>query len=177
MDLSNRITQLRKQEGFSQENLGEKLNVSRQAVSKWESGQSTPDLDYIIKMCEIFNVSADYLILGKEPLLEQQTTGTNKDIQVNVAPAPVNLVSSLNKPFWLGIVLLLLGGIGVLVFLVLSIINPWGTLIGKYYFEGLLGYLFGTKTILAFILCCLVGCFGLGLTIYSTFSKSTNVSS
>ena len=51
---------------MSQEQLGEALGVSRQAVSKWESGQTKPDLDTVSKMCELFHLSADYLLLGKE---------------------------------------------------------------------------------------------------------------
>ena len=48
MNLSEKIMMLRKKEGWSQEELAEKLNVSRQSVSKWESGQAKPDLDKII---------------------------------------------------------------------------------------------------------------------------------
>ena len=51
---------------MSQEQLGEALGVSRQAVSKWESGQTKPDLEAVGKMCELFHLSADYLLLGKE---------------------------------------------------------------------------------------------------------------
>ena len=62
MNLSEKIQDLRKQNNLSQEQFAEKLNVSRQAVSKWESGQSIPDVDKIIAMSEIFEVSTDYLL-------------------------------------------------------------------------------------------------------------------
>ncbi len=62
MNISEKIHQLRKQKGISQEQLAELLNVSRQSVSKWESGQSMPDLDKIIPLSNIFNVSTDYLL-------------------------------------------------------------------------------------------------------------------
>ena len=65
MELNERITQARKQAGLTQEQLGEALGVSRQAVSKWESGQANPDVIYIIKMCELFQLSADWLLMGK----------------------------------------------------------------------------------------------------------------
>lgn len=52
----------RKQNGWSQEDLAEKLNVSRQSVSKWESGASVPDLDKILKLSNIFGVSTDCLL-------------------------------------------------------------------------------------------------------------------
>lgn len=62
MILADKIMQLRKQFGWSQENLAEALNVSRQSVSKWESGNSIPDLSKILKMAEIFGVTTDYLL-------------------------------------------------------------------------------------------------------------------
>lgn len=62
MTLSEKITCLRKKEGWSQEQLAEKLNVSRQAVSKWESGQSIPDVDKIISMATLFHVTTDFLL-------------------------------------------------------------------------------------------------------------------
>ena len=66
MELNERIIQARKQAGLTQEQLGEKLGVSRQAVSKWESGQANPDVAYITEMCKLFEVTSDWLLLGKE---------------------------------------------------------------------------------------------------------------
>ena len=66
MELKDRIALARKQAGLSQEQLGEKLGVSRQAVSKWEAGQSNPDLTYVAEMCRLFGVSSDWLLLGEE---------------------------------------------------------------------------------------------------------------
>ena len=66
MSLNERIAQARRAAGLSQEQLGEALGVSRQAVSKWESGQTRPDLDSLSAMCELFHLSADYLLLGRE---------------------------------------------------------------------------------------------------------------
>lgn len=66
MELKERIALARKQAGLSQEQLGEKLGVSRQAVSKWESGQSNPDVAYLAEMCRLFGVSSDWLLLGQE---------------------------------------------------------------------------------------------------------------
>lgn len=62
MILADKIMKLRKRCGWSQEELAEQLGISRQSVSKWESGASIPDLDKIIKMSTIFNVSTDYLL-------------------------------------------------------------------------------------------------------------------
>lgn len=62
MILADKIINERKKLGWSQEELADKLEVSRQSVSKWESAQSTPDLNRILKMAEIFSVSTDYLL-------------------------------------------------------------------------------------------------------------------
>lgn len=62
MDLADKIAKLRKQNGWSQEELAARLDISRQAVSKWESGASVPDLDKIIRMSNIFGVTTDYLL-------------------------------------------------------------------------------------------------------------------
>ncbi len=62
MGFAEKLSQLRKQKGWSQEELAEKINVSRQSVSKWEIGQSVPELEKIIILSEIFGVSLDYLL-------------------------------------------------------------------------------------------------------------------
>lgn len=62
MSLGDKIIELRRQKGWSQENLAERLGVTRQPVSKWESGASVPDLDKIVGMSELFGVTTDYLI-------------------------------------------------------------------------------------------------------------------
>lgn len=61
MILAEKISEERKKNGWSQEELAEKLSVSRQSVSKWESGQSVPDLNRILEMARIFGVTTDYL--------------------------------------------------------------------------------------------------------------------
>lgn len=66
MSISERLHELRKQAGYSQEQVAEMLEISRQAVSKWESGQGKPEIDNIVKLTEIYNVSADYILLGTE---------------------------------------------------------------------------------------------------------------
>lgn len=62
MILADKIMTLRKKNGWSQEELAEKLNVTRQSVSKWEGAQSVPDLEKILQMSQIFGVTTDYLI-------------------------------------------------------------------------------------------------------------------
>ena len=62
MILAEKIIKLRKQNGWSQEDLAMHMGVSRQSVSKWESMTSIPDLDKIVKLSNLFGVSTDYLL-------------------------------------------------------------------------------------------------------------------
>ena len=62
MELSQKITYLRKQKGWSQEQLAAKLEVSRQAVYKWEAGISQPEIDKLKKIARLFDVSFDELL-------------------------------------------------------------------------------------------------------------------
>lgn len=62
MDIGGKIQTLRKQFGISQEQLAERLGVSRQSVSKWEAGQATPEIEKVLALSEVFGVSTDYLI-------------------------------------------------------------------------------------------------------------------
>ena len=77
MILAEKIVQERKKNGWSQEDLADKLGVSRQSVSKWESAQSVPDLQRILEMSKLFEVSTDYLLKDEveerpsEPLSEE----------------------------------------------------------------------------------------------------------
>ena len=65
MSFSDNLCCLRKKANLSQENISEALHVTRQAVSKWESGQSLPDVETCIKLCEILQVSPNRLLLGE----------------------------------------------------------------------------------------------------------------
>ena len=70
MIFADKLIALRKKAGWSQEELAQQLNVSRQSVSKWEGAQSVPDLDKIVQLSRIFGVSTDYLL--KDELEEQE---------------------------------------------------------------------------------------------------------
>ena len=66
MDFSEKLLTLRKANNLTQEQLAEKLEVSRQSVSKWESGQATPELEKIVALSAVFDVSTDYLLKSSE---------------------------------------------------------------------------------------------------------------
>lgn len=81
MIFADKIIEERKKNGWSQEELASKLGVSRQAVSKWESAGSIPDLKRILQMSELFGVTTDYLLkdeIEEEPLNEYTETNTIK---------------------------------------------------------------------------------------------------
>lgn len=66
MNFSEKLVTLRKAKDLTQEQLAEKLNVSRQSVSKWESSQAVPELDKIVAMSAVFDVTTDYLLKSSE---------------------------------------------------------------------------------------------------------------
>lgn len=64
MEFSTQLKKIRTENGWTQDDLAEKLYVSRQAISKWESDESVPDLNNLVKLAEILNTPLDYLVLG-----------------------------------------------------------------------------------------------------------------
>ena len=65
-ELSERLYELRREAKYSQEELAEMLNISRQALSKWETGQANPDINNIMKLSKIYHKSTDYILFGEE---------------------------------------------------------------------------------------------------------------
>ena len=79
MNIADRILYLRKSNGISQEELADKVGVSRQAVSKWESEQSMPDVEKIIIMSDYFNVTTDYILKGIEVVENKEEKSKEKN--------------------------------------------------------------------------------------------------
>jgi transcriptional regulator with XRE-family HTH domain len=77
MSFAEKINQLRREKGFSQEQLAEKVNVSRQAVSKWETGEAQPDMSKLLFLCDAFEVSMDELC-GRERGAEKRTASNRR---------------------------------------------------------------------------------------------------
>ena len=83
MNFASNLQKLRKKENMSQEALAERLDVTRQSVSKWESGASYPEMDKLISICKIFNVDMDTLVNGdvlEEKTQEKETVINTKDL-------------------------------------------------------------------------------------------------
>lgn len=83
MNIADRIQHLRKSKGISQEELADKIGVSRQAVSKWESEQSAPDIEKIVLLSDFFDVTTDYILKGIEPV-PHETISEKKKPDANI---------------------------------------------------------------------------------------------
>ena len=91
MKYNEKLIELRKKEGLSQEELGYRLNVTRQTISKWELGQTTPEMEKIIEISKIFNISVDELINSsenkeieeKKEIKQESTTSNVNEKNVN----------------------------------------------------------------------------------------------
>lgn len=93
MTLGEKITHLRKKRGLSQEELAITLNVSRQAVSKWETGEAKPDTDKVVALAEYFEVTTDWLLRDIAPL--ETHTGTDAHMSPAQARAGAPLLLCL----------------------------------------------------------------------------------
>lgn len=107
MRIGKRLSELRKKHGFTQEQLADRLGTTRQAVSKWESEKSNPDLDYVIQMGKIFGVSMDYLLLGTEPAFPDPKSSNVNNSQ-NGVPAPKRRKTAYLLSLCFGALILLL---------------------------------------------------------------------
>jgi transcriptional regulator with XRE-family HTH domain len=109
MALSEKLYGLRKRSGLSQEQLAEQLGVSRQAISKWESGVSVPESDKLVAISDYFEVSVDYLLKEGEPA------------QVQAEPPR----KAVGKTKWLiGMVGCVGGVLGLIIWGLMSLLNP-----------------------------------------------------
>lgn len=107
VDIAERLQALRKKAGYSQEQVAEMLGLSRQAISKWESGQGKPEIDNVIKLTEIYHVSADYILLGTE----------NKEVK----PTPEKKGLSIEYRKAIGIVMIVVGTAIATLFLITAL--------------------------------------------------------
>ena len=70
MNLGEKLFELRKNKNLTQDDVAEKLNVTRQTVSKWETNLSTPDFDKIVPLCELYEITPNELLIGEKPKVE-----------------------------------------------------------------------------------------------------------
>lgn len=128
--IGTKISFCRKKAGLSQEALATRLNISRQAVSRWETGEAVPDTEKIVQLSRLFQVSTDYLLLDeiKEPLTGQNPAG----IQTGPAKEKRKYLR-----IYFGKCLLVIGLIALAVILIgagvyADSLNEWYTAWGRY---------------------------------------------
>lgn len=88
MNIGEKLYELRKGKNLSQEEVAEKLNVTRQTVSKWETNQSSPDFNKILPICELFEISTEELITGKKT---KEKNNENEEMKKDVKEEKENL--------------------------------------------------------------------------------------
>ena len=120
MILADKIIELRKKAGYSQEELAEKMGVSRQSVSKWEGALSIPDLDKILLMSEIFGVSTDYLLkdeFGEELPAPKEEISESKFRKVSMEEANefIKVKDETAPKVALGVVMCILSPVALLI--------------------------------------------------------------
>ena len=84
MNISQKILLQRKKKGISQEDLANALNVSRHAVSKWESSQSVPDMDKIVALSSYFNITTDYLLKDEIETIDGADNYSSKNVDMQM---------------------------------------------------------------------------------------------
>ncbi len=123
MIFADKLINLRKKAGMSQEELADKLGVSRQSVSKWESMQSIPDINKIIELSKIFGVSTDYLLkdemeaLDNSPVLEQTD---KKIVTLSEANEYLSIVEHTKLHISVGVFLCIISPITLFILLMLA---------------------------------------------------------
>ena len=125
MSVSKQLIHLRNVKGISQEELASLMNVTRQALSKWETGQTLPDSEKIIRLSEIFGVSTDYLLKGKETdpmdIYSQHDSKSGSDMSAEVTEILENVHQMSTAKRYLiggGILFVVIAIIAAFVFLI-----------------------------------------------------------
>ena len=167
MAFGETLANLRKAKGLSQEQLAEEIKLTRQTISKWELNQSIPDIDYLFKLSDFFDVSTDYLIKGENA--DEGPTPDRADFESRSAEnseIKSNNTIAYKWCFYLGSVTMAVALIGIAAFVICSALNPWGATVNNWYFEGLLAFLIGTNTLWFFIMLSVLFVAGCVLSVY-----------
>jgi len=117
MNFGEKLTKLRKQKGLSQEELGYELNVTRQTISKWELGQTTPEMDKLVEMSKVFGVTVDELTSERENVNNE----TQKIEDRPISDRPKN--NSTLKVILLIVAIFIIGGILVYTFIFSKVLS------------------------------------------------------
>lgn len=117
MIFADKLIQLRKKSGWSQEELAEQMNVTRQSVSKWEGAQAVPDLEKMLRLSQLFGVSTDYLLKDEIETAEPAPgpeESTLRRVTMEEASAFLSVKTAAARPIALGVLLCILSPICLL---------------------------------------------------------------
>ena len=120
MKIEEKIQRLRKEKGWSQEELAFRLDVSRQSVSKWEMGTAVPDVDKILKMSELFGVSTDYLLKDSNERVTEKTENKKRFVDEEECETYLQTVQSTAWKIALGVALCVLSPITLFILLAVA---------------------------------------------------------
>ena len=164
MNFNDKLQSLRKKNGITQEDLAEKLEVTRQTISKWECGESTPDFHNLVKISEMFGVSTDFLLKEEVPAEDHASRPANETKTVVIK-------RKFDHTSLLGACMFGAGVISILVFFILSMVYPM-TVMNEYgTFDGLMGFLIYQKIVWVFAVACIVTVAGLLLLLMPIFKE------
>jgi len=167
MTLGEKILLLRKQNSLTQEQLAERLAITRQTVSKWELGESEPDIAYLMQLSEIFQVTTDYL------LKDVPNTSPTSDLRGKKESSQQG-----KAKLWIGGLFTIIGVVGVLTFWVLSILHPaeYGAIVvGPSIFWGLQGFIRAWNAAGLFWFVVIIGAIGVILLFFPNFGKDSAI--
>ena len=153
MKFNEKITYCRKKLGMSQVDLADRMEVSRQAVSKWETGESSPDIGKLKSLAEIFNTTTDWLLSEEDPVEQtvDEKINENDEEKENAVQAypdwvdklPKSMETLVKKYGWLYGVRMAIAGGAFLLFgiaglsMMNSVSNEWGMNTGEtFYIDG-----------------------------------------
>ena len=130
MIFADKLIQLRKKAGWSQEELAEQMNVTRQSVSKWEGAQSVPDLEKMLRLSELFSVSTDYLlkdgIEGEGGSIPPDEVSALRRVSLEEANAFLSVKAQTSKSIALAVFLCVLSPICLLILGAVSEVKGYG---------------------------------------------------
>ena len=130
MIFADKLIQLRKKSGWSQEELAEQMNVSRQSVSKWEGAQTIPDLEKIVRLSELFGVSTDYLLkdeMGSADVAEPaEEPSTMRRVSMVEANAFLTAKALTAKPIAWGVFLCITSPVMLILLAAMSEVSRYG---------------------------------------------------
>lgn len=130
MIFADKLIQLRKKAGWSQEELAEQMNVTRQSVSKWEGAQSVPDLEKMIRLSDLFGVSTDYLLKDEieytEDTITSDDVSTIRRVSMEEANAFLSVKATTSKSIALATFLCILSPISLLILGAISEVPEYG---------------------------------------------------